>query len=119
MTTINFSLLWFFVRFGFIDNGQDALSVFMGLTSFNSQWTITQVGMGVTGTISTIISDGTLEELRQVVVESAALYSAALIIYITFISHNTLGTYLDVIMSSIKGISPTLIVGRVTTGQRL
>lgn len=60
MTTVSFALLWFFVQFGFIDNGQDAPSVFTALTSFNSQWTITQIGMGVAGTISTVISDGTL-----------------------------------------------------------
>lgn len=39
----------------------------------------------------------------EVVVESAALYSAALIVYMAFVSRNTLGsTYLDVIMGSIK-----------------
>ncbi len=49
MTTISFALLWFYVRFGFIDNGQDALSVFSALTSFNSQWTIVQIGMALQG----------------------------------------------------------------------
>ncbi|KAK0431792.1 hypothetical protein EV421DRAFT_1911500 [Armillaria borealis] len=37
LSTVAFAFIWFFVRFGFIDNGQDALSVFTGLTGFNSQ----------------------------------------------------------------------------------
>ncbi|PBK63166.1 hypothetical protein ARMSODRAFT_1024198 [Armillaria solidipes] len=205
MTTISFALLWFYVRFGFIDNGQDALSVFTALTSFNSQWTMTQIGVGVTGTINTVISDGTLiwrcftvwgdrwlivifpilclitetiakclqvyqnyneganrsqftaavdwtmiylslvltttltctllivyrilsvkgiktglRSYRGIVEVVAAEYNAAdstLIVYIAFISRNTLGSaYIDVFMTEIKGITPTLIVGRVAAG---
>ncbi|KAK0449055.1 uncharacterized protein EV420DRAFT_789263 [Desarmillaria tabescens] len=208
LSTIAFAFLWFFVRFGFIDNGQDALSVFTGLTGFNSQWTAVQIGVGVTGIIGTIIADGAMiwrcyvvwggrwlivlipslclitetivkslqvyhnlhdvienDELSEfgsridwttlylslilattlmctllivyrilsvggikaglrtyrgvveVVVESAALYSIALIIYIAFISRNTLAnSYIDVITASIKGIAPTLLVGRVAAG---
>ncbi|KAK0231759.1 hypothetical protein EDD85DRAFT_956569 [Armillaria nabsnona] len=53
----------------------------------------------------------------EVVVESAALYSAALIIYIAFISRNMLGSsYIDIITASIKGIAPTLLVGHVAAG---
>ncbi|KAK0223989.1 hypothetical protein IW262DRAFT_1459037 [Armillaria fumosa] len=53
-------ILMVFVILGFIDNGQDIPSVFTALTSFNSQWTITQIDMGVAATISTVISGGTL-----------------------------------------------------------
>lgn len=208
LSTIAFAFLWFFVRFGFIDNGQNALTVFTGLTGFNSQWTAVQISAGVTGIIGTIIADGAMiwrcfivwggrwfivfipilcliaetvvkslqvyhnlhdvienDELSEfgsridwttlylslvlattlmctllivyrilsvggikaglrsyrgvveVVVESAALYSAALIIYIAFISRNMLGSsYVDIITASIRGIAPTLLVGRVAAG---
>ncbi|KAK0201229.1 hypothetical protein DFS33DRAFT_1447422 [Desarmillaria ectypa] len=43
----------------------------------------------------------------EVIVESAALYSIALIIYIS---------YADIITASIKGIASTLLVGRVAAG---
>ncbi|KAK0223988.1 hypothetical protein IW262DRAFT_867803 [Armillaria fumosa] len=53
----------------------------------------------------------------EVVVESAALYSAVLIVYISFASRNTLASScIDIIMASIKGIAPTLTVGRVAAG---
>ncbi|KAK0209814.1 hypothetical protein IW262DRAFT_496016 [Armillaria fumosa] len=208
ISTIAFAFFWFFVRFGFIDNGQDALTVFTGLTGFNSQWTAAQISAGVTGIIGTVIADGAMiwrcfivwgerwfivfipvlcliaetvvkslqvyhnlhdviendefsefgsridwttlylslvlattlmctllivyrilsvggikaglrsyRGVVEVVVESAALYSAALIIYIAFISRNMLGSsYIDIITASIKGIAPTLLVGRVAAG---
>ncbi|KAK0484593.1 hypothetical protein IW261DRAFT_846852 [Armillaria novae-zelandiae] len=59
----------------------------------------------------------TYRGIVEVIVESAALYSTALIVYIAFASRNTLGSaYVDVIMASIKGIAPTIIVGRVAAG---
>ncbi len=45
----------------------------------------------------------TYRGIVEVIVESAALYSAALIVYIAFVSRNTLGSaYIDVIVASIK-----------------
>ncbi|KAK0445596.1 uncharacterized protein EV420DRAFT_919928 [Desarmillaria tabescens] len=53
----------------------------------------------------------------EVIVESAALYSASTIVYMAFVARNELtGAYPNVINASIKGIAPTLIVGRVASG---
>ncbi|SJK98541.1 uncharacterized protein ARMOST_01809 [Armillaria ostoyae] len=55
--------------------------------------------------------------LIEVLVESSALYSISLILYLAFtIRGNWGGAYLDVIASIAKGIAPTLIVGRVAAG---
>ncbi|KAK0449054.1 uncharacterized protein EV420DRAFT_1647082 [Desarmillaria tabescens] len=207
LSTIAFSTLWFFVHFGFIDNGQTASTVFDGLTGFNSQWNVVQTIEGVVGIIAVFISDGAMiwrcwviwggrwfivfipilllitetvikavqvyhllhdvlngDELSkygsnewttmylslvlattlmctllivfrilmvggvkaglrtyrgvvEVIVESAALYSVALIIYISFIARDDLrSAYADIITASIKGIAPTLLVGRVAAG---
>ncbi|KAK0209813.1 hypothetical protein IW262DRAFT_1527878 [Armillaria fumosa] len=191
LSTISFAFMWFFVRFGFIDNGQNALTVFGGLTAFNNQWNVFQTTVGITGIICTFIADGAMiwrcwviwgtrwfivfipillliaetegDELSkygsiewttiylslvlattlmctllivyrilsvggikaglrtyrgvvEVIVESAALYSIALIIYISLIVRNELcGGYADIITASIKGIAPAL-VGRVAAG---
>ncbi|KAK0473011.1 hypothetical protein IW261DRAFT_1611377 [Armillaria novae-zelandiae] len=196
LSTISFALMWFFVRFGFIDNRQNVLTVFEGLTAFNNQWNVTQTTVSITGIICTFIADGAMiwrcwviwgsrwfivfipillliaetgneidgDELSQygsiewttiylslvlattlmctllivyrilsvggikagfrtyrgvveVIVESAALYSIALIIDISLIVRNELsGGYADIITASIKGIAPTLLVGRVAAG---
>ncbi|KAK0190109.1 hypothetical protein F5146DRAFT_1054027 [Armillaria mellea] len=59
----------------------------------------------------------TYRGIVEVIVESAALYSIALIIYISLIARNELsGGYADIITASIKGIAPTLLVGRVAAG---
>ncbi|PBK88049.1 hypothetical protein ARMGADRAFT_1085025 [Armillaria gallica] len=207
LSTISFAFMWFFVHFGFIDNGQNALTVFGGLTAVNNQWNVVQTTVGVTGIICTFIADGAMiwrcwviwgsrwfivfipillliaetvmksvqiyhlhhdvlegDELSkygsiewttiylslvlattlmctllivyrilsvggikaglrtyrgvvEVIVESAALYSIALIIYISLITRNDLsGGYIDIITASIKGIAPTLLVGRVAAG---
>ncbi|KAG7444526.1 uncharacterized protein BT62DRAFT_1008185 [Guyanagaster necrorhizus] len=170
-----FAILLLYVRFGFIDNDKDVMTVFARLTGFNSRWTVAQIADGVTSIIGTIIADGTMHDLHDVIgndelsefasrndwtmlylslilattlmctslivyrilsvggvkaglrtyrrvmevaVESAALYSVALIIYIAFISHNTLAnSYIDIITASIKSIAPTLFVGRVVAAR--
>ncbi|KAK0240007.1 hypothetical protein EDD85DRAFT_470865 [Armillaria nabsnona] len=54
----------------------------------------------------------------EVVVESAALFSVSLIIYVALVAHNSVADdYLDVIAAAFRGIAPTLIVGRVASGQ--
>ncbi|KAK0491970.1 hypothetical protein EDD18DRAFT_1465696 [Armillaria luteobubalina] len=60
LSTISFALLWFFVRFGFIDNRQNVLTVFGGLTAFNNQWNVFQTTVGITGIICTFIADGAM-----------------------------------------------------------
>ncbi|KAK0459016.1 uncharacterized protein EV420DRAFT_345841 [Desarmillaria tabescens] len=55
----------------------------------------------------------------EVLVESSALYSITLILFLAFIIRNHQGQhYLDVAASIAKGISPTLLVGRITAGRR-
>ncbi|SJL00529.1 uncharacterized protein ARMOST_03842 [Armillaria ostoyae] len=54
----------------------------------------------------------------EVVVESAALFSVSLSIYVALAAHNNeAANYLDVIATACRGIAPTLIVGRVASGQ--
>ncbi|KAG7440314.1 uncharacterized protein BT62DRAFT_997811 [Guyanagaster necrorhizus] len=53
----------------------------------------------------------------EVIVESAALYSASTVVYMVFVARNELtGAYPNVINASIKGIAPTLMVGRIASG---
>ncbi|PBK98560.1 hypothetical protein ARMGADRAFT_1026535 [Armillaria gallica] len=53
----------------------------------------------------------------EALVESAALYSAILIIDIAFLACNILsGGYIDTLGIAIRGIAPTLLVGRVAAG---
>ncbi|KAK0483038.1 hypothetical protein EDD18DRAFT_1200713 [Armillaria luteobubalina] len=53
----------------------------------------------------------------EIIVESAALYSVSTVVYMAFVARDELtGAYPNVITASIKGIAPTLIVGRVASG---
>ncbi|PBK81508.1 hypothetical protein ARMGADRAFT_1039300 [Armillaria gallica] len=55
----------------------------------------------------------------EVLVESSALYSISLILYLALTIHNNDGLYyLDVIVGVMKGIAPTLLIGRFTVGHR-
>ncbi|KAK0454008.1 uncharacterized protein EV420DRAFT_1645228 [Desarmillaria tabescens] len=55
----------------------------------------------------------------EVLVESSALYSISLILFLAFTIHDGWGVYyLDIIASIVKGIAPTLLVGRITSGHR-
>ncbi|SJL15915.1 uncharacterized protein ARMOST_19423 [Armillaria ostoyae] len=54
----------------------------------------------------------------EILVESASLYSFVLILFIIFITHQTsIGNYLDTVASVIRGIAPTMVLGRVAAGQ--
>ncbi|KAK0192544.1 hypothetical protein F5146DRAFT_1040409 [Armillaria mellea] len=67
-------------------------------------------------------ADGRLRLYRhflEVLVESSALYSISLIVYLAFTIQENLGLfYLDVISTITKGVAPTLLVGRITAGHR-
>ncbi|PBK70803.1 hypothetical protein ARMSODRAFT_1017590 [Armillaria solidipes] len=54
----------------------------------------------------------------EVLVESSALYSISMILYLAFIISNNIGEpyYFDVIASTAKGVAPTLLVGRAAAG---
>ncbi|SJL15038.1 uncharacterized protein ARMOST_18520 [Armillaria ostoyae] len=208
LSTLSFAFLWFFIHFEFINNGQNALTVFWGLTDTNSQRNVVQTTVGVTGIINTFIADAamiwrcwviwgdrwfivlipillliaetviksvqiyhllhdilegddmhsyngntdwttvylslglaatlmctllivyrilsvggikaglrTYRGVVEVIVESAALYSIILIIYISLNARSELcSAYADAICASIKGFAPTLLVGRVAAG---
>ncbi|PBK93720.1 hypothetical protein ARMGADRAFT_1030289 [Armillaria gallica] len=56
----------------------------------------------------------------EVLVESSALYSICLIIYVVcYASNNWGGYYADILASISRGIAPTLLIGRVATGHAL
>ncbi|KAK0447375.1 uncharacterized protein EV420DRAFT_1713622 [Desarmillaria tabescens] len=53
----------------------------------------------------------------EALIESAVLYSAVLIIDIVFVARDILsGGYVDILTAAIRGIAPTLLVGRVAAG---
>ncbi|KAG7441745.1 uncharacterized protein BT62DRAFT_997020 [Guyanagaster necrorhizus] len=54
----------------------------------------------------------------EILVESAFLYSFALLLYVIFVARETLtAQYLDTLAAVVRGIAPTLVVGRVAAGQ--
>ncbi|KAK0458440.1 uncharacterized protein EV420DRAFT_355565 [Desarmillaria tabescens] len=60
---------------------------------------------------------GAYRNLIEIVVESSALYSAVLIVYIIFVFQDEIGgEYLDPIAEFIRGVAPTLLVGRIASG---
>ncbi|KAK0454033.1 uncharacterized protein EV420DRAFT_616255 [Desarmillaria tabescens] len=62
---------------------------------------------------------GVYHHFIEVLVESSALYSISLILYLAFTIRDNWGeVYFDVIAVNAKGIAPTLLVGRFTTGHR-
>ncbi|KAK0209231.1 hypothetical protein DFS33DRAFT_1308554 [Desarmillaria ectypa] len=53
----------------------------------------------------------------EVFVESSALYSLSLILYVAVLSHDTSAwNYIDTMAATARGIAPTLLVGRVAAG---
>ncbi|KAK0209254.1 hypothetical protein DFS33DRAFT_1451951 [Desarmillaria ectypa] len=53
----------------------------------------------------------------EVLVESSALYSIFLILYVVFLAHNELVlVYFDILASIARGVAPTLLVGHVAAG---
>ncbi|KAK0453041.1 hypothetical protein EV421DRAFT_645906 [Armillaria borealis] len=58
--------------------------------------------------------------VMEILVESAALYSISVIVYMGLVASNDQSAYYaDAIMAYIKGIAPTLLVARVASGQGL
>ncbi|KAK0465883.1 uncharacterized protein EV420DRAFT_1636446 [Desarmillaria tabescens] len=59
----------------------------------------------------------TYRHIIEVLVESSALYSACLILYVGFYARDSyVGPYFDILAGSARGIAPTLLVGRVAAG---
>ncbi|KAK0183912.1 hypothetical protein F5146DRAFT_1125994 [Armillaria mellea] len=60
---------------------------------------------------------GAYRNVIEIIVESAAFYSTVLIVYIGFTFQDEVGgEYLDPIAEVIRGVAPTLLVGRVASG---
>ncbi|KAK0184709.1 hypothetical protein F5146DRAFT_1169787 [Armillaria mellea] len=60
---------------------------------------------------------GAYRHVFEVLIESSALYSASLILFVAFFAHNDgAANYLDPITGIARGIAPTLLVGRVAAG---
>ncbi|KAK0231354.1 hypothetical protein IW262DRAFT_1526663 [Armillaria fumosa] len=66
------------------------------------------------------IGHGSYRRVIEILVESAALYSISVIVYMGLVaSNNQSAYYADAIMAYIEGIAPTLLVARVASGQGL
>ncbi|KAK0466037.1 uncharacterized protein EV420DRAFT_1709749 [Desarmillaria tabescens] len=60
---------------------------------------------------------GAYRHVIEVLVESSALYSVCLILYVALTASNSWGQdYVDVIAGVARGITPTLLIGRVAAG---
>ncbi|KAK0466478.1 hypothetical protein IW261DRAFT_1683955 [Armillaria novae-zelandiae] len=69
--------------------------------------TVSHAGMGIR----------TFRGIIEIIVESAFIYSIALLVYIVLITCNSYGQpYIDILACFARGIAPTLIVGRVAAG---
>ncbi|KAK0460262.1 uncharacterized protein EV420DRAFT_1673457 [Desarmillaria tabescens] len=56
-------------------------------------------------------------KIVEIVIESSAIYSLALIVYLALVARNLESSYYaDIIMAYVKVIAPTLLVGRVAAG---
>ncbi|KAK0434379.1 uncharacterized protein EV420DRAFT_1248273, partial [Desarmillaria tabescens] len=63
-------------------------------------------------------SIGAYRGVIEILVESASLYAVSLILWMAFLLHNyEASVYPEAIYVSITGIAPTLIVGRIASGQ--
>ncbi|KAK0471806.1 hypothetical protein IW261DRAFT_1611919 [Armillaria novae-zelandiae] len=69
--------------------------------------TVSHAGMGIR----------TFRGIIEIIVESAFIYSTALLVYIVLIACDSYGgQYIDILAAFARGIAPTLIVGRVAAG---
>ncbi|KAK0224677.1 hypothetical protein EDD85DRAFT_1027786 [Armillaria nabsnona] len=60
---------------------------------------------------------GAYRHVVEVLIESSALYSASLILFVAFFAHNDwAANYLDPVTGIARGVAPTLLVGRVAAG---
>ncbi|PBK95004.1 hypothetical protein ARMGADRAFT_73636 [Armillaria gallica] len=76
-------------------------------------WTVTRFRQGAEGRL------GAFHRFVEALVESSALYSVSLILFLVFAIRNDLRVhYFDIIAGIVKGIAPTVLVGRITAGHR-
>ncbi|SJK98314.1 uncharacterized protein ARMOST_01579 [Armillaria ostoyae] len=62
---------------------------------------------------------GVFHRFVEALVESSALYSVSLVLFLAFAIRNDLRMhYFDIVAGTVKGIAPTLLVGRITAGHR-
>ncbi|PBK81485.1 hypothetical protein ARMGADRAFT_1171384 [Armillaria gallica] len=75
--------------------------------------TVTRFRQGAEGRL------GAFHRFVEALVESSALYSVSLILFLAFAIRKDLKMhYFDIIAGIVKGIAPTLLVGRITAGHR-
>ncbi|KAK0493967.1 hypothetical protein EDD18DRAFT_1355889 [Armillaria luteobubalina] len=59
----------------------------------------------------------TFRGIIEIIIESALIYSIALLGYLVFVARDSYaGEYLDILTGFARGIAPTLIVGQVAAG---
>ncbi|PBK67629.1 hypothetical protein ARMSODRAFT_1086126 [Armillaria solidipes] len=75
--------------------------------------TVTRIRRGAEGRL------GVFHRFVEALVESSALYSVSLILFLAFAIRDDLRMhYFDIVAGIVKGIAPTLLVGRITAGHR-
>ncbi|KAK0238212.1 hypothetical protein EDD85DRAFT_573626 [Armillaria nabsnona] len=75
--------------------------------------TVTRIRRGAEGRL------GAFHRFVEALVESSALYSVSLILFLAFAIRDDLRMhYFDIVAGIVKGIAPTLLVGRITAGHR-
>ncbi|PBK58411.1 hypothetical protein ARMSODRAFT_133457 [Armillaria solidipes] len=75
--------------------------------------TVTRIRRGAEGRL------GAFHRFVEALVESSALYSVSLILFLAFAICDDLRMhYFDIVAGIVKGIAPTLLVGRITVGHR-
>ncbi|PBK81516.1 hypothetical protein ARMGADRAFT_1068540 [Armillaria gallica] len=76
-------------------------------------FTVTRIRRGAQGRL------GAFQRFVEALVESSALYSLSLTLFLAFAIRDDLKMhYFDIVAGIVKGIAPTLLVGRITAGQR-
>ncbi|KAK0454218.1 uncharacterized protein EV420DRAFT_1765787 [Desarmillaria tabescens] len=126
VTAFNFVNIWLDMHILFIDHGQSFWRKYL----FSRDPTaLKTIGGGVAAATCTILADSTIaggeaggglrayHHVLEILIESSALYSIALILCTAFFACNTISImYFDVLAAIARGIAPTLIIGRVAAG---
>ncbi|PBK63785.1 hypothetical protein ARMSODRAFT_1023690 [Armillaria solidipes] len=89
-------------------------------TSFMLASTLWCTSLIIYRVITVARAGGGLKDYRhvlEVLVESSALYSISLILYIAFLARNDISSiYFDTLAAFARGVAPTILVGRVAAG---
>lgn len=87
------------------------------LASMTISTTLMIYRIAAVGRITGFHLENTYRKVAEIIVESAALYCMALVIYLPFLVRDDFSSgYSEAILSTITGIAPTIISGRVALG---